>query len=139
MTDSQKRAALLDEAKKLEDTWRVQIDALDDDDALTDAERARLSDAAYAAYAAKATDLRLEAFWLQFPRRRGWFSDTFILSLGVCADRRLSVKQTEVCKRYCVGDADTWRTSTTYCRAGDYKIKLVIPQYSNGIGYITII
>ena len=139
MTDSQKRAALLDEAKKLEDTWRIQIDALDDDDVLTDAEYARLSDAAYAAYAAKAADLRLEAFWLQFPRRRGWFADTFILSLGVCADRRLSVKQTEVCKRYCVGDADTWRTSTTYCRAGDYKIKLVIPQYSNGIGYITII
>lgn len=138
MTDLQKRRALLDECAKLKKAWEAKEAALADDDSLSDAEYKAQSEAAYAEYLAVERPIWYEAFYLQFPKRRGWFAETFVPSFGICENRRLSAKQTEVCKRYCVGDDETWRSGTTYCRAGEYKVKFTIPRYSNGIGYITI-
>lgn len=139
MTDQQKRRALLEECKKLETAWKTKDAALSNDDSLSDDEYEKLRTEAYTEYCSVERPLWLEAFYLQFPKRRGWFAETFVPSFGTCENRRLSAKQTEVCKRYCVGDDETWQNGTTYCRAGGYKVKLTIPRYSNGIGYITII
>lgn len=81
----------------------------------------------------------MEWFYLQFPARREWFSDTFIASFGICENRRLSAKQTEVVRRYVVASADSWTTQEYYCRTADnLKVKLFLPKYGNGIGYLTV-
>ncbi len=136
MTDQQKRQALLDECKRMEALHTALVaeadETLTDDDFDTwyEQEYARFSDA----HAKKWN----EAFFLQFPRRRGWFADVFIASFGDCENLRLTQKQTEVVKRYCVADGATWSTGKTYCRAGGKTVTLCIPRYSRGIGYITI-
>ena len=138
MTDLQKRRALLDECEKMKKAWEAKDAALANDDSLNDAEYEAQREAAYAEYIAAERPIWYEAFYLQFPNRRGWFADVFVPSFGRCENKRLSVKQTEVFRRYCVANEDTWQTGDTFCRAGEYKIRLCIPRYSHGIGFVTI-
>jgi hypothetical protein len=138
MTNSQKRAALLAENKQLLAEMYCKLDSIADNATLSDAECEKLSREVWEDYLAKRDRKWKTAFFLQFPKRRGWFSDTFIPSFGECAGRRLSRKQTDVVARYCVPDDDTWRTGNSYCRAGDKAVTLCIPRYSRGIGYLTV-
>lgn len=138
MTDKQKRAALINECDKLKSAWMARESELADDDSLSEEEYKFMSATAEEEYHKKADQLNREAFYLQFPSRRGWFAETFVPSFGACENRMLSAKQTEVFRRYCVDDAETWRTGEMYCRAGGYMVKLMIPRYAHGIGYVTI-
>ena len=138
MTDQQKRRALLDECKCMEALHTARVAELFADETLTD----DAFDELYEQEETKFSKVHLqkldEAFFLQFPRRRGWFADVFIASFGVCENLRLSQKQTEVARRYCVADDATWTTGKTYCRAGEKTVTLCIPRYSRGIGYLTV-
>ena len=138
MTDYQKRMALLAECKKLEQGLKAQLASMDADESLSDAEYDSKSEALFASYRLEHGRKWLQAFALQFPKRRGWFADVFIPSFGSCENIRLSVKQTAVFAKYCVSDADTWPTGKTYCRAGDKLITRTIPRYSRGVGYLSI-
>ena len=139
MTDVQKRHDLLAECERLKKAWEAKDAALADDESLDDAEYEAQREAAYAEYIASERPLWYEAFYLQFPNRRGWFAETFVPSFGRCDNRRLSAKQTEVFRRHCVDNEDTWKTGESFCRAGGYKICLTIPRYSREIGFLTII
>lgn len=138
MTDYQKRMELLSECRELETAIKAKLAELDADDTLSGDEYDRLSEEAFDEYRAEHTRKWTEAFFLQFPKRRGWFADTFIASFGECDNKQLSIKQTEIVAKYCVSDDATWKTGKTYCRAGDKMITLDIPRYSRGIGYITV-
>ena len=138
MTDYQKRAKLLSECRELETAIKVKLAELDADDTLSDDECDRLSEEAFNEYRAEHMRKWTEAFFLQFPKRRGWFADTFIASFGECDNRQLSIKQTEVVAKYCVSDEASWKTGKTYCRAGDKMVTLDIPRYSRGVGYLTV-
>lgn len=138
MTDYQKRMKLLSECRELENAIKAKLAELDADDALSDDECDRLSEEAFNKYHAEYTRKWTEAFSLQFPKRRGWFADTFIASFGECDNRQLSARQTEIVAKYCVSDDATWQTGKTYCRAGDKMVTLDIPRYSRDIGYLTV-
>ncbi len=138
MTDRQKRQALLDECKRMEALHTARVAELYSDDTLSDEVFAELYEQEETKFSKAHLQKLDEAFFLQFPRRRGWFADVFIASFGVCESLRLSQKQTEVALRYCVADDATWTTGKYYCRAGSKTVTLCIPRYSRGIGYITI-
>ena len=138
MTDYQKRMLLLDECRKIHSAYLARLDYLGNDDTLSDEEYDRLSSEAYNEHRAAYDQKWMEAFSLQFPRRKGWFADTFIASFGECDQKQLSIKQTQVVAKYCVANDATWRTGETYCRAGDKMVTLLIPRYSRGIGYLTV-
>lgn len=138
MTDYQKRMLLLDECRKMEAAFRTKLAELDSDETLSNEEYNRRSDELYNEFCAAHSRKWKEAFFLQFPARKGWFADTFIASFGECDNRRLSAKQTEVVAKYCVSDDATFKTGKTYCRAGDKMVTLLIPRYSRGIGYLTV-
>lgn len=138
MTDASKRFALLNECKALEKAWQNKMEEISANDDLDDEEYNTLMDKAYAEYREAVGKKEVEAFALQFPKRRGWFAETFVESFGICESRKLSIKQTEVFQRYCVDDEHTWQTGKTYCRAGNKLVTLSIPRYSRGIGYLTI-
>lgn len=76
MTDLQKRCALLAECEKLKKEWGAKDAALANDDSLDDAEY-EVAAAAYTEYLAAERPLWHEAFYLQFPKRRGWFAEVF--------------------------------------------------------------
>lgn len=138
MTDYQKRMALLAECRKMDEELKGQLARMDEDESLSDDEYDSKTEALFEAYRLEHGRKWAEAFFLQFPKRRGWFAETFIPSFGECESKRLSVKQTEVVSKYCVSDGDTWTTGKTYCRAGDKLITLSVPRYSKGIGYLTV-
>ena len=138
MTNEQKRRALLAEVEELNKAFAARLDAIANDDALTDDEYNAEFDKARAEHDAEMWPKWWKAFALQFPKRGGWFGETFAPSFGVCESKRLTAKQTDVFMRYCVSDADTWQTCKHYARIENRLIILSVPKYSNGIGYLTI-
>lgn len=138
MTNEQKRRALLAEIGGMKKAFEARLDALADDDSL--------DDAAYYAAISKATAEYDAAMWpkwwqavaLRYPLRGGWFGETFAPQFGVCDNKRLSAKQTEVFRRYCEGDQDSCQTGRYYTRIKDRLIILDMPKYAHGIGYLTI-
>lgn len=139
MTNHEKRRSLLAECERMSQDYRARLEALADDENIKDEEYNRLEKELHDAHQAAYLRVWREAFFLQFPNRRGWFADTFIASFGgACEGRRLSVKQTEVVRRYTCPDNNTWQTGETYCRAGGKMVTLCVPRYSNGVGYLTI-
>lgn len=137
MTDDQKRRMCLSDLANLKKSFQLQLDKLGNmnisekeyDDAL-----AKIS----AEYDSVMWPKYWESFALQFPKRRGWFAETFAPSFGVCELKQLTVKQTNVFKKYCVADDETWRSGKCYARFGNRLAILEIPKYSKGIGYLTI-
>ena len=137
MTDEQRRRTLLAELANLKKSFQMKLDELADmnisekeyDDTL-----AKIS----AEYDSVMWPKYWEAFALQFPNHRGWFGETFAVSFGVCENKKLTVKQTEVFKRYSDSDSETWRSGKRYARFGNRLAVLEIPKYSKGIGYLTI-
>ena len=139
MTDIERRRRLLAECERMSQDYCARLEALANDESLEDEEYDRLEKELHDAH--QATYLRIwqEAFFLQFPERRGWFADTFIASFGGCCEsQRLSLKQTEIVRRYTCPDENTWQTGKTFCRAGGKMVTLCVPQYSKGVGYLTI-
>lgn len=115
MSDYDLRRKLLAECKMLEIEHKKKIDELCDNEELDDEEFERALSKEQNEYESKYDPLWLKAFALQYPRRTGWFADTFVSSFGTCENKRLSVKQTEVFSRYCAQDDATWTTGKTYC------------------------
>lgn len=138
MTDRQKRSELFAKCKQLEAEWKQQRTVIFDNESLTDDEFNAAIDEGRQAYEDKFWPIWWNAFALQFPKRRGWFAETFAPSFGICESKRISVKQTEVFDRYCVSDENTWRSGQTYCRFADKLVILSKPRYARGYGYITI-
>ena len=138
MTNEQKRRALLAEVEELKKAFNAPMDTLANDEALSDEDCDAETAKAIAEYDAAMWPKWWKAFALQFPKRGGWFGETFAPSFGVCESKRLSAKQTDVFRRYCIGDSDTWTTGKYYARIENRLIILSIPKYSNGIGYLTV-
>ena len=139
MTNHEKRRALLAECERMSQDYRERLEALANDESLEDEEYDRREKELYDAHQAAYLRIWEEAFFLQFPERRGWFADTFLVSFGGCCEsQRLSVKQTEIVRRYTCPDDNTWQSGKTFCRAGGKMVTLCIPRYSNGVGYLTI-
>lgn len=138
MSDYDLRRKLLDECKMLEIEHKKKINELCDNEELDDDEYYRALSIEQNEYESKYWPVWWKAFALQFPRRTGWFANTFVESFGICESKRLSIKQTDVFSRYCVQDDSTWTTGKTYCRAGDKLVTLSCPKYANGYGFVTI-
>ena len=139
MTDIERRRRLLAECERMSQDYCARLEALANDENLEDEEYDRREKELHDAHQAAYLRVWREAFFLQFPNRRGWFADTFLASFGgACEGRRLSAKQTEVVRRYTCPDNNTWQTGETYCRAGGKMVTLCVPRYSNGVGYLTI-
>ena len=138
MTDCEKRAKLLMQYEALKAEREKKLDAIADDDTISDEEYDSMVASVFAEYDAKMDPIWLNANALAYPLRRGWFADVFAPSFGLCENKQLSRKQTEVFRMYCVSDENTWRSGETFCRFADKFVKLAIPKYSKGIGYVTI-
>ena len=138
MKDCEKRIELLNQKKALEEVWKQKDAALADDDSISDEEYERKSNELYEQYRKESDLIYWKAFALQFPKRRGWFAETFAPSFGLCESKRISAKQTDVFKKYCVCDEDTWTTGKYHCRYDDKIVILSLPKYANGFGYVTI-
>lgn len=139
MTNIEKRRSLLAECERMSQDYRARLEALANDENLEDEEYDRLEKELHDAHQAAYLRIWEEAFFLQFPERRGWFVDTFIASFGGCCEnQRLSLKQTEVARRYTCPDDNTWQSEKTFCRAGGKMVTLCVPRYSKGVGYLTI-
>lgn len=138
MTDYEKRRELLRQKKILEEEFKQKYASLADDDNIGDEEYESESNELYEHYRKEIDLIHWKAFSLLFPKRTGWFSETFAPSFGICENKRISAKQTDIFKRYCVGDDDTWTTGKYYCRYDDKIIILLVPNYSKGIGFVTI-
>lgn len=137
MTDEQKRRTLLSELANLEKSFQTKLDELSDMDISEkeyDESLAKIS----TEYDSVMWPKYWQAFSLQFKRRRGWFAETFAPSFGVCENKPLTLKQTEVFRLYCEPDSETWRSGKLYARFGSRFVILAIPKYSNGKGYLTI-
>lgn len=137
MTDEQKRMALLADLANLKKYFQRKLDDLADmniSEKEYDETLAKIS----AEYDSVMWPKYWESFALQFTKRQGWFANTFAVSFGICENKPLSLKQTEVFKRYCEPDSETWRSGKTYARFGNRLAILEIPKYSKGIGYLTI-
>lgn len=138
MTNEQKRRALLAEVEDLKKEFAARLDEIANDYTLTDDEYNEAVDKARAEHDAEMWPKWWKAFALQFPKRGGWFGETFAPSFGVCESKKLSKKQTDVFVRYCSGDSDTWKTGKYYARIDNRLIILSLPKYASGIGYLTI-
>lgn len=138
MTDREKRAKLLRQYDALKAEREKKLDAIAEDDTLSDAEYDAMTDSIVAEYKAKMDPIWLNANALAYPLRRGWFADVFAPSFGLCEDKKLTPKQTDVFRQYCVSNDGTWRSGETCCRYADKFVMLVIPKFSGGIGYVTI-
>lgn len=139
MTSHEKRHALLAECERMSQDYCARLEALANDENLEDEEYDRLEKELHDAHQAAYLRIWEEAFFLQFPERRGWFADTFIASFGGCCEnQRLSLKQTEIVRRYTCPDDNTWQSGKTFCRAGGKMVTLCVPRYSKGVGYLTI-
>ena len=138
MTDKAKSAALFEQHRQTTKAWEAQMDALAKEESITDEEYEQKLMELYKQHKEKADAVWLKAFALQFPKRKGWFADVFAPSFGICENKKLSPKQTQVFVDYCISDADTWRNGNTYCRFGDKLVTLTRPRYANGCGYVTI-
>ena len=138
MTDCEKRAKLLMQYEALKAEREKKLDAISEDDTLSDEEYDAMENAIFAEYKAKMDTIWLQANALAYPLRRGWFADVFAPSFGLCEDKKLTPKQTDVFRQYCVPNDDTWRSGETFCRFYDKFVKLAIPKFSKGIGYVTI-
>ena len=137
MTEEQKRRTLLAELANLKKSFQMKLNELEDMD-ISEKEYDETIAKITAEYDSAMWPKYWEAFALQFPNHRGWFADTFATSFGICENKMLSVKQTEVFKRYCEPDSETWRSGKTYARFGSRLAILEIPKFSKGIGYLTI-
>lgn len=138
MTDCEKRAKLLMQYEALRSEREKKLDAISEADAISDEEYDSMVDSIFAEYDAKMNPIWLKATALEYPLRRGWFADVFATSFGLCENKKLSPKQTDVFKKYCVQNENTWRSGETFCRFDDKFVKLAIPKFSKGIGYVTI-
>lgn len=138
MTDKEKRSKLLNQYKEMKKEWRKKQQEIFDNDELDDDAFEEALSKAEKAYKSKSQPIWWEAFALQFPKRRGWFAEVFAESFGICENRRITEKQTDVFKQYCVQDAESWRSGMTYCRFSDKLIILHCPKYARGFGFITI-
>nr|DAV78455.1 MAG TPA: hypothetical protein [Caudoviricetes sp.] len=138
MTDKAKSAALFEQHRQMTKAWEAQMDALAKEESITDEEYEQKLMELYNQHKEKADAVWLKAFALRFPKRKGWFADVFAPSFGICENKKLSPKQTQVFIDYCISDADTWRNGNTYCRFGDKLVTLTRPRYANGCGYVTI-
>lgn len=138
MTNREKRTMLLMQYEALKAERGKKLDAIADDDTISDEEYDSMVASVIAEYDAKMDPIWLNANALAYPLRRGWFADIFAPSFGLCESKKLSRKQTDVFRKYCVSDDNTWRSGQTFCRFADRFVKLSIPKYSNGIGYVTI-
>lgn len=138
MINFEKRTMLLRQYEALKAEREKKLDAISEDDTLSDEEYDSMVNSIFAEYEAKMNPIWLKANALAYPLRRGWFADVFAPSFGLCEDKKLSFKQTEVFKKYCVSNESTWRSGETFCRFADKFVKLSIPKFSKGIGYVTI-
>lgn len=139
MTNIGERLKLLSQYEALKAEREKRLDAILEDDTLSDEEYDSIANSIFSDYGAKMEAIRIKANALAYPIRRGWFADVFAQSFGLCENKELSRKQTEVFKKYCVSNDNTWRSGETFCRFDDKFVKLTIPRFSNGIGYVTII
>ena len=138
MTNCEKRKNLLMQYEALKAEREKKLYAISEDDTLSDEEYDAMENAIFAEYEAKMNPIWLRANALEYPLRRGWFADVFAPSFGLCENKKLSPKQTDVFRKYCVSNEDTWRSGETFCRFDDKFVKLAIPKFSKGIGYVTI-
>ena len=138
MTDKEKSAALFEQHRQMTKAWEAQMDVLAKEESITDEEYEQKLMELYKQHKEKADAVWLKAFALRFPKRKGWFAEVFAPSFGICENKKLSPKQTQVFVDYCISDADTWRNGNTYCRFGDKLVTLTRPRYANGCGYVTI-
>lgn len=137
MTNDEKRKELYRQLEEIREAHKREIDRICEIEDEEEEEREYEQECTRYESAFKPT--YREWFYLQFPARRGWFSDTFIASFGTCEGKKLSLKQTDVVRRYVVASADSWKTQEYYCRtANNLKVKLFLPKYGNGIGYLTV-
>lgn len=138
MTNTEKRKELFRQLETMAKAHQNEIERIyaieDEEQHQKELEQER------AHWAATYEPLYQEWFYLQFPARRGWFSDVFIASFGTCENRKLSAKQTDVVRQYVCASADSWSTQEYYCRTGSgAKVKLTLPKYGNGIGFLTVV
>lgn len=138
MTNTEKRKALYRELEAIAKAHKTRVEAIyaieDEEEHQKELEQERAN------YAVTYEPLYMEWFYLQFPARRGWFSNVFIAGFGACENRRLSLKQTEVVRSYVCASADSWQTQEYYCRTEKgAKVKLTLPRYGNGIGFLTVL
>ena len=138
MMNCEKRTKLLRQYEALKAEMEKKLDAISEDDTISNEEYDAMANSIFAEYKAKMDPIWLEANALAYPLRRGWFADVFAPSFGLCEDKKLSPKQTDVFKKYCAPNEYSWRSGETFCRFDDKFVKLVIPKFSNGIGYVTI-
>ena len=138
MTNCEKRKNLLTQYEALKAEREKKLDAISEDDTLSDEEYDSMVNSLFAEYKAKMDPIWLKSTALAYPLRRGWFADVFAPSFGLCENKKLSPKQTDVFRKYCVSNEDTWRSGETFCRFDDKFVKLAIPKFSKGIGYVTI-
>ena len=138
MTDKAKSAALFEQHRQMTKAWEAQMDALAKEESITDEEYEQKLMELYKQHKEKADAVWQKAFALRFPKRKGWFAEGFAPSFGICENKKLSPKQTQVFVDYCISYADTWRNDNTYCRFGDKLVTLTCPRYANGCGYVTI-
>ena len=136
MTDKAKSKMLFEQHKKMTAAWESQMDALAQDESVSEEEYEQKLTELYAQHRAKADAVLLSAFALEFPKRNGWFADVFAPSFGICENKKLSVRQTQIFAKYCVGDDGTWKTGESYCRFADKFARLTKPRVAPRTGSV---